>query len=138
MKTIVQAIKYGIVGISNTLITAIVIWVMMKPLGCPVVLSNITGYIAGVLNSFILNKQWTFKSRDSWVSSAIRFGIVFGVCYLLQLGLLLYLNKRLAIDPYYNQLMAMVFYMAANFLMNKFYTFKERKDEENSCDRSLL
>jgi putative flippase GtrA len=127
MEGIRQAIKYGIVGIGNTLVTAAVIWVMMKLLGCPDVLSNITGYVAGLLNSFILNKQWTFKSSDSWTGSAIRFGMVFGVCYLLQLGLLLYLNRRLSIDPYYNQLIAMVFYTAINFLMNKFYTFKEQK-----------
>ncbi|MDR1203452.1 MAG: GtrA family protein [Tannerellaceae bacterium] len=125
MEAIRQVIKYGIVGISNTIITAIVIWVMMKLFGCSAVLSNVTGYIAGVLNSFILNKQWTFKSSNSWISSAIRFGIVFGICYLFQLGLLLYLNKRLSIDQYYNQLIAMAFYMVINFLMNKFYTFKE-------------
>ncbi|MDR3142710.1 MAG: GtrA family protein, partial [Tannerellaceae bacterium] len=61
MEAIRQVIKYGIVGISNTIVTAAVIWVMMKLSGCPAVLSNITGYIAGLLNSFILNKQWTFK-----------------------------------------------------------------------------
>jgi putative flippase GtrA len=127
MEVIRQAVKYGIVGISNTIVTATVIWVMMKLFGCPAVLSNITGYIAGLLNSFILNKQWTFKSSDSWTGSAIRFGTVFAICYLLQLGLLLYLNKRLSTDPYYNQLIAMVFYTIINFLMNKFYTFKEQK-----------
>jgi putative flippase GtrA len=127
MEAIRQAIKYGIVGVSNTIVTAAVIWIMMKLFGCPAVLSNITGYIAGVLNSFILNKQWTFKSSDGWIGSAIRFGIVFGICYLFQLGLLLYLNKHLSTDPYYNQLIAMVFYTIINFLMNKFYTFKEPK-----------
>lgn len=125
METVKQAIKYGVVGVSNTLITAIVIWIMMKMLGFSDVVSNITGYIAGVLNSFIWNKQWTFQSSAGWVGSAVRFGIVFGICYLLQLGLLMYLNKHLPIDPYYNQLLAMAFYTVINFIMNKFYTFKD-------------
>ena len=44
------------------------------------------------------------------IGSAARFGVVFGVCYLLQLGLLVYvLNPLLSIDPYYNQLIAMAF-----------------------------
>ncbi|OAV63356.1 GtrA-like protein [Bacteroidales bacterium Barb6XT] len=124
METIKQAVKYGIVGVSNTLITAGIIWVMMKVAEFPDVVSNITGYVAGVLNSFIWNKQWTFKSSDSWVSSGIRFGVVFGICYLLQLGVLLLLNRHLAIDPYYNQLIAMAFYTVINFLMNKYFTFK--------------
>lgn len=124
METIKQAIKYGVVGLSNTLITALVIWVMMKMLGCSDVLSNAIGYAAGVLNSFIWNKQWTFKSSAGWVSSGVRFGIVFAICYGLQLLLLLYLNANLSIDPYYNQLIAMAFYTVINFILNKWYTFK--------------
>ncbi len=125
METVKQAIKYGIVGVGNTVITAVVIWVMMKGLGCSDVVSNIVGYAAGVVNSFIWNKQWTFRASDAgWMASAVRFGVVFGVCYLLQLGLMLYLQRHLAIDPYYNQLIAMAFYTVINFVMNKFYTFK--------------
>ncbi len=124
-KAIKQAIKYGVVGVINTLITAVVIWIMMKLLGCSDVVSNVVGYMAGVLNSFIWNKKWTFKSTEKWIGSAIRFGVVFGVCYLLQLGLLVFvLDTYLPIDPYYNQLIAMAFYTVINFVMNKFYTFK--------------
>ena len=124
-ETVKQAFKYGIVGISNTVITAIVIWIMMKLFGCSDVVSNIVGYVAGVLNSFIWNRQWTFHSSVSWVSSAVRFGLVFGICYLLQLGFLLYvLNPYLSIDPYYNQLIAMLYYTVINFVMNILYTFK--------------
>ena len=61
-ETVKQAIKYGIVGVSNTVITAVVIWIMMKLFGCSDVVSNMVGYVAGVLNSFIWNKQWTFRS----------------------------------------------------------------------------
>lgn len=125
METIKQAIKYGIVGVGNTLITAVVIWVMMKMFGCSDVSSNAVGYIAGLLNSFIWNKQWTFKTSGKWLSSAVKFAVVFAVCYALQLGVLLYLNKTLTtIDSYYNQLIAMAFYTVVNFIMNKFYTFK--------------
>ncbi len=125
MKTVRQAIKYGIVGVSNTLITAVVIWILMKVAHCSDVLSNVVGYIAGVVNSFIWNKQWTFQSHAGWVKSAVRFGLVFGICYLLQLGFLFLLNAWLPIDPYYNQLIAMAFYTVINFIFNKVYTFKE-------------
>ncbi|MDR2968449.1 MAG: GtrA family protein [Tannerellaceae bacterium] len=124
METIKQALKYGVVGVGNTIITAVVIWIMMKPLGFSDVVSNITGYVAGLLNSFIWNRQWTFKSSAGWGSSAVRFGLVFAVCYLMQLALLLFLNRHLTIDSYYNQLIAMVFYTIINFVMNKYFTFK--------------
>lgn len=125
MKTLKQAIKYGVVGASNTLITAIVIWIMMKLVGLSDVASNVIGYIAGVLNSFVWNKRWTFQSTAGWKSSGIRFGVVFAVCYLLQLGFLFVLEAVLPIDAYYNQLIAMAFYTVINFLFNKYYTFKE-------------
>lgn len=125
MEIVRQAIRYGIVGVINTLITAAVIWIMMKWLGCSDIVSNVIGYGAGLLNSFVWNRQWTFQSNAGWWSCGLRFGIVFAVCYLLQLGTLLYLNKHLTIDPYYNQLIAMGFYTIINFVMNKFYTFKE-------------
>lgn len=124
-KTIAQAIKYGVVGVSNTLITMAVIYIMMKLLGCREGLSNITGYVAGLLNSFIWNKQWTFKdSSAGWKHSAFRFAVAFVVCYVLQWGLVTVLNAHLSIDHYYNHLIGMVFYTILNFILNKFYTFK--------------
>jgi putative flippase GtrA len=126
-KTIKQAVKYSIVGLSNTLLTLVVIWVMMKICGYSDVVSNIAGYIVGLFNSFIWNKKWTFRSSDAWMGSAVRFALVFGVCFLLQLGLLLYLNAHLSIDTYYNQIMAMIFYTVLNFLLNKYFTFKAQK-----------
>ena len=56
-ETVVQAVKYGVVGAGNTVITAIVIWVFMKLFGCSDVTSNVVGYAAGVLNSFVWNKK---------------------------------------------------------------------------------
>lgn len=124
-KTVTQAIKYGVVGVSNTLITMAVIYIMMKLLGCREGLSNITGYVAGLLNSFVWNRQWTFKdSSAGWSRSAFRFAVAFAVCYLLQWGLVTFLNAHLIIDHYYNHLIGMVFYTILNFILNKFYTFK--------------
>ena len=72
-ETVKQAIKYGIVGVSNTVITAVVIWIMMKLFGCSDVVSNMVGYVAGVLNSFIWNKQWTFRSSAGWIGTCRPF-----------------------------------------------------------------
>jgi putative flippase GtrA len=126
--TIKQAFRYSVVGLSNTLLTLLIIWIMMKVFRCSDVLSNVIGYVMGVVNSFVWNKQWTFKSSDKWLDSAIRFGIVFGVCYLLQLFLLIFLKRHLKIDSYYIQIIAMAFYTVVNFAMNKYFTFRDRKE----------
>jgi putative flippase GtrA len=142
MEVIKQGIKYGVVGVANTLLTLLIIWLMTKPGNCSETISNLTGYTAGLISSYFLNKQWTFRSAGNWKSSAIRFFGVWAVCYLLQLGLLWLLDHYYLENPplygffqpllkvfrvdalYYNQMVAMVFYTVVNFFINKFYTFK--------------
>ncbi|MHB7859258.1 GtrA family protein [Klebsiella pneumoniae] len=46
--------KYGLVGIVNTLITAVVIFLLMH-LGLGIYLSNAMGYVVGIVFSFIAN-----------------------------------------------------------------------------------
>jgi putative flippase GtrA len=141
-QNIKQGIKFGIVGGGNTLLSLLIIWIMTKQGGCSETFSNLTGYTIGLVNSFFWNKKWTFRSSVSWKSSAIRFFGVFAVCYVSQLLLLLLLNRFcpdnppmydffkpllsvFKIDPlFYNQVLAMAFYTVANFIINKFYTFK--------------
>jgi len=137
-----QAIKFGTVGLGNTLLTLFIIWIMTKRGGFSEVLSNMTGYTIGLISSFIFNKTWTFKSSVGWKKSAIRFLLVFAICYVVQLVVLVSLNRFcpenpplyaffspllhvFKIDPpFYNHMFAMVFYTVLNFLINKFYTFK--------------
>ena len=78
-ETVKQAIKYGIVGVSNTVITAVVIWIMMKLFGCSDVVSNMVGYVAGGLNSFLWDRQCRpFRCR---VRSVLSVAIgAFSVC----------------------------------------------------------
>ena len=107
------------------MITMIVIFVMMKLLGCREGLSNFTGYVAGLLNSFVWNKQWTFKCSGAGSGkSAMRLAIAFVICYVLQYVVVMLLNAQLTIDHYYNHLLGMAFYTVLNFLMSKFYTFR--------------
>ena len=117
-------IRYGAVGVLNTLITAVVIYIVQELMGWRPVPSNVLGYAAGLLNSFILNSRWTFKSAYSW-RKLVGFALAFGVCYLLQLLVLLWLGEATGIPAYPRQLIAMVVYTGANFLLNKFLVFKK-------------
>jgi len=62
-KSLIQFIKFGIVGVSNTLLTAGVIWILMKVFHCSDYVSNFVGYIIGLANSFVWNRKWTFESK---------------------------------------------------------------------------
>ncbi|MDR0994831.1 MAG: GtrA family protein [Tannerella sp.] len=135
--TLKQVVKYGFVGMLNTLITFIVYVVLTKALACPTGLSNFAGYAAGLINSYLWNRQWTFHYNGSWLGSALRFFGTFGICYLLQLGFVVYLNHTLnwgfrlgniAVSAdQCNFVIGMILYNILFFTLSKFFTFKEQK-----------
>ncbi len=119
-----ELIKYGIVGVVNTLLTLFIIWVMRKFFQAPLVVANATGYTIGFVNSFVLNRKWTFSGHSNWKKEFLKFFTAFFVCYLIQLGFVLILEKYTVLKEEYITLMGMVVYTGINFLLNKYYTFK--------------
>ena len=124
-KSIIQLLKFGIVGVSNTLLTAITIWVLLRVLHFNDYSSNIIGYIVGLVNSFIWNRKWTFASDKKVKDTIFKFSITFAISYLFQLGNLYLLIHYTQIDSYICQLISIVVYTVINFILNKYYTFKE-------------
>jgi len=142
-----QATKYGVVGIINTVLTAVTIWVMMHWIfqagkednvaPSVITISNITGYIVGLINSFVWNRKWTFRSKNHWGMEFIKFTTAFLICFIPQLLLVNILNTYTTLQfsagsfsishAYTCQLIGIVFYTALNFILNKYYTFKQKK-----------
>ena len=119
-----QAIKFGIVGVFNTLLTLLIIWICLRLFHWSDNVSNVVGYAFGVINSFIWNKKWTFSYKGKLSTSFIKFVIVFLVSYLIQFCVLQILLKYLNTDSYYCHLLSMVVYTLINFVLNKIFTFK--------------
>lgn len=73
-KTVKQLIKFGCVGVLNTLVD----WVAYLLLGLLVmpsypVTAKVISYSVGILNSYCLNKYWTFASRGRVESEFPKF-----------------------------------------------------------------
>lgn len=120
---VAQIIKYGLVGVVNTLITFLVIYILQELLGMTPALSNAIGYAAGLLNSFLMNSRWTFESERSW-KRFLLFMLVWLPCYganLLALHLLLSYTSFPAI---WCQIVAMLVFNILNFVLNKLITFR--------------
>ena len=64
MKESVRILRFAIVGTSNALIAAIVIWLLMDVLDCNYLWSNVAGYVASLVNNFVCSKYWVFSARQ--------------------------------------------------------------------------
>ncbi len=139
-KTAIQLMKYGVIGISNTLITAVAFYVLNSLLSVAYVPANAAGYVLGVLNSFIWNRNWVFKTKQNLKREALLFVVGFFVCYALQMAVSAILlegfdlkNYKLDWIPNAGQnlvmLASMVVYTLANYIYNRTITFKVKNHE---------
>lgn len=136
-KTVIQFVKYALVGVMNTLVTLIVIYVTKSFLGIKPMGANAIGYVCGLINSFIWNKRWVFRSQKDFKREAVKFMAGFGLCYALQFVIVWVLTYRTPLGAMQWEIQGMAFsgyavatlagnigYTATNFIYNRMVTFK--------------
>lgn len=119
-----QMTRFALVGVLNTGITLLSIYVLYKFFNFSYLLANAVGFTIGFINSFFMNKFWTFKSSNSFIRESILFIIVFLVCYLIQLLSIILLKNVLYDRIALIQFLGMIIYTIFNYLGNKIFTFK--------------
>lgn len=129
-------IRFGLVGLLNTLVGTTIMFVLYNKLHCTYWQSSFANYLFGSILSFFLNKYFTFRSkRRSW-KEVVRFVINIAVCYVLAYGiskpLMLYLlaDRSQQFRENVAMLGGMVLFVCLNYLGQRFFAF--RKDKEPS------
>ncbi len=122
-----QLVKYVVVGLANTALGYAIIFGCMYWLGLGPVLSNVIGYALGLVVSYLLHRKVTFQSTQTGHAEALRFLVVFGVAYSLNLLMLMLLIDYWHVHKGWSQVIAGAVYVIASFLMQKFYVFRSVK-----------
>jgi len=144
-ETIVQFIKFGIVGLSNTLI-AYIIYAALVYIGLHYFIANLAAFIISVLNSFFWNNKYVFKNKEetkrnifkSLIKTYISYafsGIVIGNLLLFVFIDVLHMNKYIA--PF----LGLFISVPLNFVLNKKWAFKpvsERNYVNDPCEETYL
>lgn len=131
---IYQFIKFGIVGISNTLI-AYIVYSICVYIGIHYLIANALGFFISVLNAYFWSDRFVFKKGEGESRSAIwtlaKTYIAYGSTGLLLASILLYLYvDKLHISKYIAQLLVLVITIPLNFIINKFWSFKTKRVNE--------
>jgi putative flippase GtrA len=124
---VAEMVRYGLVGIANTVICLSAIFLGLHVIGLPYTLANAVGYGLGLIASFLLNRRFTFRSSRRILSrEPLLFLAVFGLSYAVQMGALVLLVELLHMDESLAQFPAMAVYTACGYIGNKFITFGGR------------
>jgi putative flippase GtrA len=121
---IVQFVKFGIVGISNTLITFAVYTLLLKVFGVWYIAASAIGFVVGAVNGFLLNRRWTFAGHVGDAYTPVRWGVVQSAGLALNLGLLYLLVHDAGVDELIAQALATIVVTISTFLVNRAWTFR--------------
>jgi putative flippase GtrA len=121
---VVQFFKFGIVGVSNTLLTFAVYTLLLKVFGVWYVAASGIGFAVGAVNGFLLNRRWTFKEHVGDALTPVRWTIVQGCGLACDLGLVYLFVDGAGLDKLVGQAFATAIVTVATFGVNRSWTFR--------------
>jgi putative flippase GtrA len=121
---LVQFVKFGIVGISNTLLTLVVYTVLLKVFGVWYLAASAIGFAVGAINGFLLNRRWTFREHVGDALTPVRWGIVQSGGLAINEGLLYLLVHDAQLDKLVAQVCATAVVTITTFIVNRAWTFR--------------
>ena len=123
----VQAVKFGLVGVINTLVDYLsyTLLLFIPFFAENYVLAQIIGYSLGLCNSLVLNKRWTFAQREPMTRRQL-------ACFLAgnlaaSTGILVLTQERMQMNRYIGKAISVVGSMAVNFVGSKLLVFREQR-----------
>ncbi len=130
--------KFLLVGILNTLVGNGLMFILYNPLGFSYWAATAISYFLASIMSYFLNRYFTFKYAGGGWQVIFRFALNIAVCYLLAYGLAQPLVSWVLKDVTVNvrdniaMLTGMCLFVGFNYLGQRFFAFKEPKQEDKS------
>lgn len=122
-----QLIRFIAVGVVNTGIGYGIIFGCMYWLGLSPELSNVTGYMIGLVASYLLHRSFTFRSKQRKRTEFFNFVAVFLIAYSANLVMLIVLVRAMQVHAGLSQVISGAIYVTASYLLNKYYVFRSIK-----------
>lgn len=121
-----QFIKFALVGISSTAIDWGIYLILTRFLGVYYLMAKMLSFSIAVINSYIWNRRWTFRSNDpAKLREFIKFLIIAIIGVVLNSSIMYISVEHLRLNDLYGLFLATIIVMFWNFAANKFYTFRE-------------
>lgn len=139
LEALLQFIKFGFVGLSNTLLFYVVYLVVLKVLQSlslfteiDYIIGNILGWLLSVLWSFYWNRKYVFEATDNetvpWQQALLKTYLSYAFTGLVLNNVLSYVwIEWIGMGKVYAPIINLLITVPLNFVLNKFWTFKKKK-----------
>jgi putative flippase GtrA len=117
-----QLIRYGIVGIASNLIIFL-FYLVITNFGFSPKCAMTIAYFAGVVQSFIFNRDWTFCHTEKVSAAWVRYVTVYGIGYLFNFVFLMVFVDHMNLPHQWVQGAAIVMVAILLFFAQKLWVF---------------
>jgi len=119
--------RFMVVGCINTGVDFVTFTLMHAISGYDALICQVAGYSVGIINSFILNKLWTFENRNSISGTTIqmyRFLFINIISLGISLLVLRILSVSYGLNIYFSKLLITGIVQVMNYIGYKFFVFR--------------
>lgn len=130
--------KFILVGVVNTLVGTGIMFLFYNVFHFSYWVSSASNYVFGSILSYFLNKAFTFKSKVPAGKTLWRFVVNISLCYLVAYGgakplaRLIFSGASQTVQENLAMLAGMCFFVALNYIGQRFFVFKDNEDKENN------
>ncbi len=118
--------KFGLVGLSGLFIDFGITFLLKNKLNINWKISNICGFTCACATNYILNRFWTFESKNNAIFNEFsKFFLVslIGLCF--NMLIVWFLHKYIKLPFYFSKSVATLVVMFWNFIANFLITFAQ-------------
>lgn len=119
----IQGIRFLFVGGINTVV-GYGSYTIFLLLNINYLIANTLSTIIGVINSYIWNRNFTFKSNAKIKEELVKFISVYLVSYLISMLSIYILVSKLGIDKYIGGLLNLIITTLISYFGHKYFSFK--------------
>ena len=127
-RTIIQFLKFNLVGITNTFLAAVV-YVIVTALSGSYTLGLVADYAFGIVFGFIANKLFTFENKDERVTVKLvaKYVVLYGFVFAINFSLLRVAIESYGYDQYLAQFVIFALIVVPIFFVQKKYVFVDKE-----------
>lgn len=124
---VAEAIRYGLIGVVNTLLTLAIIFALIYWLDAQPLVANAIGYAIGFCCSYVLNRLWTFRSQAPVGRSVGRYVVAALIAYGLNALVIHFGIVWAGISEYWIQPVGAVVYTVSLFVLSRAWVFRHKQ-----------